>query len=215
MNGGTTTVKLDSVVAAGYTGRDQRLVQEHVRELEEQGIAPPPHIPMLYPVMPTLVTNSDTIAVLGEDSTPEIEVAIIDLAGELYVTVASDHTDRKIEATSVPQSKNACPKIVGKRLWPLDEVLPHWDSLELSSSCAGRLLQKGTLQMLLPLDELLEFADVHAGRRHNRMILSGTVPTLEVPARQGAKIELELHDPVREQSLEHEYTVHVMKEFFH
>ncbi len=90
-------VPVTSVLAAGYTGRDQQHVQEHVTELEEQGIAPPPHIPMLYPVMPTLLSNSENIAVLGPNSTPEIEVAIVEFEGERYVTVASDQTDRENE----------------------------------------------------------------------------------------------------------------------
>jgi hypothetical protein len=207
-------VPVTSVLAAGYTGRDQQHVQEHVTELEEQGIAPPPHIPMLYPVMPTLLSNSEHIAVLGPNSTPEIEVAIVEFEGERYVTVASDQTDREIEAASVPQSKNACPKIVGVELWHVDDVLPQWDSLQLRSSSSGTLLQEGTLGMLLPLHEILAFADKHAGQQANRVLLSGTVPTLAVPSREGATILLELHDPVSGRSLSHSYTVHVMNEFF-
>lgn len=210
----TIEVPVDQVLAAGYTGRDQAHVQEHVRELEEQGIAPPPHIPMLYPVMPTLLTNSREISVLGTDSTPEVEVALIEVGGETFVTVASDQTDRRIEAASVPQSKNACPKIVGVEAWRLEDVLPHWDRLELRSSHDGQVLQQGTLGMLLPLNDIREFVNKHAGAADRRVILSGTVPTQAVPPKEGATVVLELMDPVKGRSIRHEYAVRVMSEFF-
>lgn len=204
---------LAKVIALGYTGRDRKVVQEHVDELEEIGIAPPPRIPMLYPVMPTLVTTSSDVAVLGTDTTPEIEVALLRHDGVDYVTVASDQTDRRIEATSVPQSKNACPKIVGAELWRVDEVREAWDEMELTSRCDGKVLQKGTLAGLLTFEDLLAFANEHDEVRDGTLLLSGTVPTRATPPKGDATIELELHDPRSGRTIRHSYTVHVLEEY--
>lgn len=215
LGGAPFSVSLAYAVAAGYTGRDQQAVHHHIAELAELGVAPPPHIPMLYPLMPTLVTNSEAIAVLGGDTTPEVEVAILDSDGNSYLTVASDHTDRRLEATSVPQAKNACPKILGKELWRIEEVSKQWDELELKSTCEGIVLQEGTLGMLLPYAELMRFFDEHAGRRDNRVLLGGTIATNQVPPkRSGTTIHLSLHDPVLGRTIEHNYTVQVLQEFF-
>lgn len=207
-------VPLARVVALGYTGRDRAVVQEHVDELAELGVAPPPRIPMAYPVMPTLVTPSPDVAVLGYDATPEIEVALLRHDGTTFLTVASDHTDRVIERTSVARSKNACPKIVGPQLWRVDDLRDGWDDVELTSRCNGVVLQRGTLAGLLPLDALLEAAASFAPFEDGTLTFSGTVPTSATPPRKdGVTIELTLHDPASDRTMRHGYTVHVLEEF--
>lgn len=214
LDGRALDVPLEQVVALGYTGRDRVAVQEHVDELAEMGVAPPPRIPMAYPVMPTLVTPSRHIAVLGYDSTPEIEIALLRHDGRDYLTVASDHTDRRIEASSVPRSKNACPKCVAPELWRVEDVLERWDDLELVARCGGTVLQRGTLAALLPYRALLDEASDHVRVADGTLLLSGTVPTLAAPPREdGATIELALRDPRGERTLLHAYTVHVLEEF--
>lgn len=207
-------VGLVKALAAGFTGRNRQAVKTHVDELAELGVAPPPSIPMLYPVMPTLVTTSSEIAVLGPDTTPEVEVAIVRVEGADYLTVASDHTDRLVEASSVARSKNACPKIVGSELWPVRDVLDHWDGLQLASRCQGKTLQEGLLVDLLPLPELLAFVDEIAPLVDGSLLLSGTVPTTDTPPKSSVPIELELRDAERGVSIRHAYTVHVMEELF-
>lgn len=202
-------------IAAGYTGRDQALVQAHVDELAEQGIAPPPHIPMLFPLLPTLVTNSDTIAVIGQDSTPEIEVALFRVDGTDYVTVASDQTDRVMEADSITMSKNVCPKAVGKEAWPVAEVREHWQQLQLTARCGGAVLQTGSLDMMMAPEDILTFVAQHDGpAAEGRLVFSGTVPTDEQPPKGDATIELELTDPVLNRSIRHAYRLTCLAEYF-
>src|ERR1043166_4164140 len=57
------TASIEQVVLAGYTGRDQAHVLDHIHELEKLGVAPPPSIPMVYVVPPQLLTTADSIAV--------------------------------------------------------------------------------------------------------------------------------------------------------
>lgn len=208
-------LELRRVIAAGYTGRDQALVQAHIDELAGQGIAPPANVPVLFPVMPTLVTTADEIAVLGATSTPEIEVALFRAGGIDYVAVASDHTDREAEQRSITLAKNLCPKPVSPAAWPVAPLLDHWDELELGLVCDGVDIQRGTLGMVMAHADLLAFAARHDGAEHEgRLLLSGTVPTLAEPPRDQARFEMTLTDPVLGRRLEHAYTVLPMSEIF-
>jgi len=201
-------------VAAGYTGRDTAHVRQHVEELATIGVPPPPHVPMLYPLIPTLVTHSNEIAVLGEHTTPEVEVAVLTIEGQAYITVASDHTDRQLETVSVTLAKNICPKVVGREVWPVTEVLDHWDKLQLRSVCEGVVLQDGTLSELLPYTELMAFVDRITGIRERRIVFGGTIPTRAHPPRGEVEVLLELHDPVWNRSIRHTYHVRVLHDFF-
>ena len=107
------------MLAAGASGRDREKVQKHIAHMSTLGVRPPPHVPMLYPLLPTLVTNATDIGVIGTDSTPEIEVVLFRAGGVDYLTVGSDHTDRRIGAVSALQGKNSCPKIVATAAWPV------------------------------------------------------------------------------------------------
>src|SRR3546814_10651676 len=143
--------------------------------------------------MPTLVTTADEISVLGFDSTPEIECLLCRTLGFDYVTVGSDHTDRKVETQSVVLSKNLCPKPVARTAWPLTQVLPHWDRLVLMATCDGETLQEGALSAILKPQDLQAFVDAHDGdEAEGRMIFSGTVPTIGQPPQEGGTIELTL-----------------------
>lgn len=179
------------------------------------GVKPPPHVPMLYPLMPTLLTNTADIGVIGTDSTPEVEVVLFRAAGVDYLTVGSDHTDRVIEAVSALQGKNSCPKIVATAAWPVSEVLDHWDSLMLRSRCGNTLLQEGALSHVMTYEDLVSFVHEQDGdQAEGRVVFSGTVPTLAKPPKGDVTIGLELADPVRRRTLTHDYTVHVRREYF-
>src|SRR3546814_16794089 len=103
--------------------------------------------------MPTLVTTADEISVLGFDSTPEIEFVLFRTMGFDYVTVGSDHTDRKVETQSVVLSKNLCPKPVARTAWPVTQVLPHWDRPGLMAPCDGETHQAGGIPANLQTED--------------------------------------------------------------
>jgi len=170
---------------------------------------------MLYPLMPTLITNAGDISVIGPHTTPEVEVVFLHTDGVDYITVGSDHTDRRIEAASSLQGKNSCPKIVGASAWPLDLVRDHWDQLELRATCGASVLQEGSVARLLRYQDLLAFVAEQDGiESEGRVVFGGTVPILATPPPGKQAIELCLHDPVTGNSLLHCYTVHVRDEFF-
>lgn len=202
-------------LAAGATGRDPEKVRAHIERMTGLGVKPPPHVPMLYPLMPTLVTNAADIGVIGTDSTPEVEAVIFTHGGVDYVTVGSDHTDRRIEAASALQGKNSCPKIVGTAAWPVSVVRDHWDALQLLCTCGDTVLQNGSLAHILAYDDLVTFVNRHDGEQaEGRIVFGGTVPTLASPSPGDVTITLQLHDPVIGHSLRHTYRVHVRREYF-
>jgi hypothetical protein len=208
-------LEVKRALAAGASGRDREKVQRHIAHMSTLGVKPPPHVPMLYPLLPTLVTNATDIGVIGTDSTPEIEVVLFRAGGVDYLTVGSDHTDRRIEAASALQGKNSCPKIVAATAWPVSDVLDHWDSLTLRSRCDNTLLQEGALSHVMTYENLMTFVREQDGdQAEGRLVFSGTVPTKATPPKGDVTIRLELADPVMQRSLMHDYTVHVRREYF-
>ena len=214
-SGAAITLEVKRALAAGASGRDQEKVRKHIAHMSTLGVKPPPHVPMLYPLMPTLVTNATDIGVIGDDSTPEVEVVLFRTGGVDYLTVGSDHTDRRIEALSALQGKNSCPKIVAVTAWPVSEVLDHWDSMALRSRCGDTLLQEGTLAHVMTCENLMTFVRERDGdQAEGRLVFSGTVPTRATPPKGDVTIRLELADPVLHRSLTHDYAVHVRREYF-
>ena len=131
------------LIIAGWTGRDQAKVQEHINELKELGVAPPTSTPVFYPLSAALVTQSDAIEVLGDGSSGEVEAMLIGTARGMLVTLASDHTDRKAEAYSIQISKQMCSKPVARTAWWFADVADHWDKLTLQSWQDGAVYQDG------------------------------------------------------------------------
>lgn len=161
----TLTVAIDHFVIAGWAGRDHAAIEHHIEELAAIGVPRPSAVPLFYRVAANQLTQDATVQMVGPDSSGEVEVLLFSHAGRSYVSLTSDHTDRKLEAHSVALSKQLCAKPVAREAWPLDEVLPHWDSLRIVSTITedGREVeyQNGTLDSLRDLRDL---AQRHCGQ---------------------------------------------------
>ena len=159
------TVDIDHFVIAGWAGRDAAAIEHHIEELAAIGVPRPSAVPLFYRVAANQLTQAETVQVAGPDSSGEVEVLLFSHAGHSYVSLTSDHTDRKLEAHSVALSKQLCAKPVAREAWPLDEVLPHWDSLRIVSTIVedGREVsyQDGTLDSLRTVHDL---AQRHTGQ---------------------------------------------------
>lgn len=202
----------DVCVAAGYTGRDQASVRAHVEELRKIGVPAPERVPSMYWVEPERVSSTGELWVVGESTSGEGEVFLARCAkGNLFVTVASDHTDRALETVSVAKAKQACSKVVGAVCWRVDDVRAHWDSLELRVWNDGRLYQEGPLGRMLPPERLFELAREDSPLPEGRIgLFSGTLPVLGEGLRYGSRYVLSLKDPVLGRELRHEYSVRVL-----
>ena len=54
------------LIMAGWTGRDQAAVQQHIEELGALGVPPPSRTPLYYRLDPALLCTAPTIDVLGQ-----------------------------------------------------------------------------------------------------------------------------------------------------
>ncbi|MCK0207966.1 DUF2848 domain-containing protein [Starkeya koreensis] len=212
---GPLVATVDRVLAAGYTGRTRHLVEAHIEELKALGIGVPPHIPMLFPIIPGLLSQSTVTQVLGLDTSPEVEFVVFRQGGRDYVTVGSDQTDSVMEAQNAAIAKNLCLKSIATEAWPLDALVDHWDRLELTLTCEGVVMQHGALEQMMTPAQLQEFVAGHDGPQHEgRMIFSGTMEMHGRCPRASVEMVITLHDPVLERSIVHRYRVEPMLEIF-
>lgn len=200
------TLSIRSVVVAGWTGRNMAAVQHHIDELAALGIAPPSQVPLYYRVANTLLTQSTAIEVLGAGSSGEVEPLLIQSGGKIFFGLASDHTDRDLEAHSVAASKQACAKPIAKDLWDFDTIKGHLDDITLRCWIEenGReiLYQEGSLSSIRPLAELCE----GAGFAEGTAMLCGTFAAIGGVRPAGA-YRMEASDPITGKTLALSYRV--------
>jgi 4-hydroxyphenylacetate 3-monooxygenase len=184
--GASVQLTPEAFIIAGYTGRDRAMVQKHIDELEREGIAPPPEVPMWYEMPLTILTNADTIEVTSSKSCGEVEPVLICVNGVLYLGIGSDHTARDVEREDIATSKRVCPKPLGRTIARIGTLDATFDALKLESWIDGEAYQSGTVAQLVPLATLL------AGFRSRSQAKSfalycGTVPLLTHGFRFGTK----------------------------
>lgn len=191
---------IDTLVIAGWTGRDSAAIAHHIDELKAIGIPPPSTVPLFYRVSIGLLTQEPCIQVVGNASSGEIEPVIIRARGELWLTLGSDHTDRDLERHGIALSKQACAKPVARTVWRFDERVDRLDRLELRASIgegdAREAYQDGTLERIRALPGLL--ADMHRAtglpERDGIAMFCGTLPAIG-PIRGAARFGGTLRDP--------------------
>jgi 2-keto-4-pentenoate hydratase/2-oxohepta-3-ene-1,7-dioic acid hydratase in catechol pathway len=210
--------RLDFPVGAlwngGWSSRDLAAVAKHAAELAHMGVPAPNRVPIYFPLTTSMVVTADEIQVLGPETSGEIEyVLLIGSDGQVYVTVASDHSDRAVERYGIQLSKQLCPDVLAAEVWPYDEVQPHWDGLILRcwATKDGRrqLYQEAALAELLSAEDWLSRLDQQQLRQPGLVFLSGTPPTVGGLV-YGDVFELELSDPVLDRAIQHRYTVEVL-----
>ncbi|MBX9990300.1 DUF2848 domain-containing protein [Phreatobacter oligotrophus] len=203
-------MELETLVVAGWAGRDAAAIQHHIEELAAIGVPPPSSVPVFYRGAASLVTQSHRVEVLGPDSSGEIEPVVVSLADGLWVTVGSDHTDRKAETYGIALSKQMCAKPVATVLWKYEEVAPHWDELQLRAHAviAGErvVYQEGTLAALRPPSDLIAKWTGKDTLLPGTLMFGGTLGAIG-GIRPAARFEMELIDPVLKRTIAHAYDI--------
>jgi hypothetical protein len=207
--GGTRTAAIDTLVIAGWTGRDRAAVEHHIEELAALGVARPRAVPSFYRVGANLLTTADGIEVVGSRSSGEVEIVLVSLADGLYVGVGSDHTDRHIESVSVAAAKQMCPKPIGRTMWAFGDVESHWDDLILRSWVTRdgerRPYQEGSAARILhPRDLMSRYLGGPGVLAAGTVMFCGTLP-VQGDIAGGERFEVELEDPKRRRTLRHSY----------
>jgi Protein of unknown function (DUF2848) len=205
---------IDSLVIAGWTGRDPQAMEAHIVELEKLGVARPKSTPIFYRGAASLLTTASAIEVLGDHSSGEVEPVIFSLPDGLWLGVGSDHTDRKVETIGISISKQLCAKPVGPRLWPFAEVAMHWDALVIRSFATRngqrRLYQEGPLaKMRHPDDLIARYRGAQGTLPTGTAIFCGTL-AVHGEIAPADSYELELEDPIHQRKITHSYRVSVL-----
>jgi hypothetical protein len=168
------------LVVAGFTGRDPAAVEAHIAELRELGVPAPADVPAFFHLPGDLLRIAPTIVHVRTSATSgEAEPVLIRLpSGDSYVGVGSDHTDRDLERESLEASKLACAKVLGERVWRLEDVAGHWDELVLAghSGTSPNSYQRSTLAELRePADLLARLDGRRVDGRRPLIVYLGTV----------------------------------------
>lgn len=210
-------VDVDTFVVAGWAGRDLVAIEHHIEELAELGVPRPSAVPLFYRVAENQLTQASSIQALGPDSSGEVEVLVFMADGEMFVSLTSDHTDRKLEAQSVALAKQMCAKPVAAKAWRFADVADHWDELVIRSFIPDGdrqvTYQDGTLAALRPpLNLLAGYLGEAAPAWPAGLAMScGTVGAIG-GIRPAASFSMELYDPVTGRRLCHNYAVEVLPE---
>jgi hypothetical protein len=208
------TVPVHQVVIAGWTGRDTLALNKHIAELKELGIAPPTKVPCYFRASVNVLTTQTDLQYLGSDSSGEVEFFVVAQADGLWVGVASEHTDRKVETYSIPVSKQLCQKALGSDLWRFEDVRSHWDRLILRAHIIERgkrlLYQEGPVGDIRHPDELIaKYTGGATTLPHGTLMFGGTFSAIG-GVRPAEEFHMELEDPVRKRSLRHAYRIHTL-----
>lgn len=207
-------ISIDTLVIAGWTGRDTVAMEKHIRELEELGVKRPAYTPVFYRVAVERLEPTSKIQATGSQSSGEAEFVLLKDGGETFVGIASDHTDREVETYGITVSKQMCGKPCSRKLWRLSEVAGHWDELVLRSYATTNgervLYQEGKVTaMRSPQDLLEQFTGRDGQFVDGTAMLCGTLAALG-GIRAAERFEIELEDPVLGRSLTHGYAIETL-----
>ena len=199
----------EAVIVAGFTGRDERQVREHIAELADEGVTVPEEVPSFYPLPPSVLTQGTKLDVLHGFTSGEAEIALVFDGDKTFVTLASDHTDRRAETVDIHLSKQVCPKPFATTAWKYEEVVDHWDELRLRSwieeAGSRRVYQEGSAAAILTPTSILDSLRLKH-RPETFALLTGTVP-VRGGIRGSNRFWAELTDPVHGRSLRLDYRV--------
>jgi len=197
--------EFQQLVIAGWTGRDEAALRKHIKELEQIGVRPPKSTPIFYRVSANLLTMAAQIQVSGPDTSGEVEFVLLAKPDGLWVTLGSDHTDRKAETIGVSLSKQLCSKPIAKDAWRYDEVKPHWEKLVLRAWADGELYQEGAVTAMRSPEDLMGRYPLKPGWA----MFCGTLAA-KGGIRPANVFRMELEDPLRKRKLVHEYRIDVL-----
>jgi hypothetical protein len=201
-------VRIEQLVIAGWTGRDKRAVEEHIRELEALGVKRPLITPIFYRVAVSRLTLASSIQVIGTRSSGEVELVLLQAAGRLWVGVGSDHTDREVETYGVTVSKQMCDKPIAAQFWAFDDVQPHWDQLQLRSRIEENgepvVYQEGVAAAFVEPRELIRGHARADTLADNTLMFCGTIAA-KGGVRAAERFDFELEDPVLKRKIQHHY----------
>jgi hypothetical protein len=203
----------ETLIVAGWTGRDEKALRHHIEELAAIGVPRPSSVPVFYRNSTVNLTQSGRLQVLGPDTSGEVEPVIVALNDGMWLGLGSDHTDRKAETMGIALSKQLCGKPVGRTLWRFDEIADHWDKLALRAYATidGQRVkyQDGLLAAMRTPTDLIARWRPEATLPVGAVMFCGTFGAIG-GIRPATRFEMELEDPVRGRMMTHAYDIEVL-----
>lgn len=182
IDGATRSFEPEVVVVAGYTGADQQAVQHHIDELADEGVAPPPRVPMYWSMPPNVLDQRSTIVMPSQGTSGELEITLVVDGQDIFLTAGSDHTCRTAEAVDIRLSKLICPTPLSSEGWPWTDVADRWADLQLASNIeidgVSEPYQSADAGGNRPPAELLSGIPWQGTRPESFVLLCGTVPAI-------------------------------------
>lgn len=211
LGGHSLELPVTDLVIAGWTGSDAEAIEAHILELEALGVRRPKKTPIFYRGAATLLTQRESIEVVGSTASGEVEPVIFSTGSGLWLGIGSDHTDREVETVGITISKQMCAKPVSTKVWNFEQVAGHWNELIVRSwmtkSGQRRLYQEGPLAKMRHPSELLK---LYGGEGYvpepGLVMFCGTL-AVHGNLEPAELFEMELEDPVLQRRLNHSYRV--------
>ena len=217
----TVNVPIQRVANCGMAVRSPSPdeIDQMFEELASVGVTKPEQLPMIAPKPPHLQTTDSEIIVNATTTGGELEFVLLPTEDRTYVGVGVDHKDDWITDRNLHRANSSCPSVLAQDVWLLEDVIDHWDRLELScwTGTGGdrELYQQTTLESFLEPNELLDRVDSKStDPLAGTAVWSGTVSTGEngtIDARpdisSGDFYAMQLYDPVLNRRLSHQYDV--------
>jgi hypothetical protein len=198
----------DTLIVAGWTGRDEAALRHHIEELAAIGVPRPSSVPVFYRNSVNNITQTGRLEALGPDTSGEVEPVVVALADGLWIGLGSDHTDRKAETMGIALSKQLCGKVMGPALWRFEDIAQHWDRITIRSHAtigSERVVyQEGSLAAMRHPDDLI--ARWGKALAPNTVMFCGTLGA-KGGIRPASRFEMELEDPVLKRRMTHAYDV--------
>ncbi len=202
------TVAPETLIVAGWTGRDEASLRHHIEELAAIGVPRPSSVPVFYRNAVSNIVQTSRLEVLGPDTSGEVEPVVVALNDGLWIGLGSDHTDRKAETMGIALSKQLCGKVMGPALWRLDDITAHWDQIIIRSHAIidgkRELYQEGPLAAMRHPNDLI--ARYGKSLAPQTVMFCGTLGA-KGGIRPGSRFEMELEDPVLKRSMAHAYDI--------
>ncbi|NME36679.1 DUF2848 family protein [Fusobacterium sp. FSA-380-WT-3A] len=200
----------EHVYVVGYSGSNKEKIYAHIKELEEElNVAPPKKIPTIFEVSKEILTQDKDLYFIGEKTSGECEFVIIMKDSKIYIGLGSDHSDRELEAISVPKAKQICLKPISIDIWDYEEIKNHFPKIKLSAKSDFEDYQIGTLADIISVEEILSELNKSLGHVDNCVIYSGTVPLVN-GYKYGKNFSLELNDEILGRKIAFDYNINVV-----
>lgn len=188
------------LILAGYTFRDQEQIRKHLEEEKKEGFTASVEFPRFGPKLRDKITTSDRIEVLpGFKTSGEAEFVVLIDGSNIYIGIGSDHSDRDTEKYDMWISKQMCPCVISKKVWPYEDVKDHWDNIIkrawVDNKGQRQLYQEIKLEKFMKPEEIVDKAKERVeGDLTGTVIYAGTEAAIGGEIIYSSYFEAELVD---------------------